>query len=260
MTIIINYCAAIAALLERQVTIDSHPVVLCVTDNISAKNWTLHTSKKLIIGHALARFFCGLLIGSDVGINAKWINTAANKIVDKISRIKKSNTPLSFHYDFTKLQQDHTELKNCCFFQPSPELLSMIWAILLMQKIARLKQGSAVETKRFRQAQYINWCKSKLVPDPCGKECGYECIVACFIENLLLDCNSRSATAQGYVQSINKLFKLCNFPIPADFYDKKNMTAKLIHVQERKETIARRRSPITKEMFIAIANRACNLD
>jgi hypothetical protein len=134
VTIIINYCAAITALLERQVTIDPHPVVLCITDNISVKNLTLHTSKKSIIGHALARFFCGLLIGSDVGINVKWISTAANKIADKILRIKKSNTPLSFHYDFTKLQQNHAELKNCRFFQLSPELLSMIWAILLTQK------------------------------------------------------------------------------------------------------------------------------
>jgi hypothetical protein len=131
VTIIINYCAAITALLKRQVTNDPHPVVLCVTDNISAKNWTLHTSKKSIIGCALARFFCGLLIGSDVGINAKWISTAANKVVGEISRIKKSNTPLSFHYEFSKLQQDRAELKNCRFFQPSPELLSMIWEILL---------------------------------------------------------------------------------------------------------------------------------
>jgi hypothetical protein len=131
---------------------------------------------------------------------------------------------------------------------------------LIGAKIARLKQGSAVETEQFRQAQYINWCKSKLVPDPCGKERRYECIVACFIENLMLDCNSQSATAQGYAQSINKLFELCNFPIPADFYDKENMTAKLIHAQEREETIARCRSPITKEIFVAIANRACELD
>jgi hypothetical protein len=114
--------------------------VLCVTDNISTENWTLHTSKKLIIGRALARFFCRLLIGSDKGINAKWISTAANKIADEILRIKKSNTSLSFHYDFTKLQQDHAELKNCCFFQPSPELLSMIWAILLTQKLPDLNK------------------------------------------------------------------------------------------------------------------------
>jgi hypothetical protein len=66
--IIINYCAAITTLLESQITTDPHPVVLCVTDNTSTKNWTMHTSKKSIIGCALARFFCGLLIGSDAGI------------------------------------------------------------------------------------------------------------------------------------------------------------------------------------------------
>jgi hypothetical protein len=138
--IIINYYTAITALLETQITNDPHLVVLSVTDNISAKNWTLHTSKNSIIGRALARFFCGLLIGLDVGVNVKWISTAANKIVDEISRIKKSNTHLSFLYDFSKLQQDHAELKNCCFFQPSPELLSMIWVILLMQKLPDLKK------------------------------------------------------------------------------------------------------------------------
>ncbi len=128
VTIIINYCAAITALLGRDITNDSHPVVLCVTDNVSAKNWTMHTCKKSIIGQVLARFFCGLLIGSNVGINAKWISTAANKTADNISRIKKSDTSTasSFHYDFSKLQQNYGELKHCHFFQPSPELLLVI--------------------------------------------------------------------------------------------------------------------------------------
>jgi hypothetical protein len=65
---------------------------------------------------------------------------AANKIADEISSIKKSNTPFSFYYDFSKLQQDHVELKNCHFFQPSPELLSMIWVILLTQKMPDLNK------------------------------------------------------------------------------------------------------------------------
>jgi len=81
VTIIVNYCAAISVFAEDNITIDPHPVVLCVTDNISAKNWTVHTSKKSLIGRALARFFCGLLIGSNVGINATWISTHANKII-----------------------------------------------------------------------------------------------------------------------------------------------------------------------------------
>ena len=49
---------------------DPYPVVLCVTNNTSAKKWTTHTSKKSLASQALARFFCGLLIGSNVGINA----------------------------------------------------------------------------------------------------------------------------------------------------------------------------------------------
>ena len=148
VTIIINYCAAITAISEGNIINDPHPVVLCVTDNISAKNWTTHTCKKSIIGRALARFFCGLLIGSDVGLNATWISTVENKIADEISRIKKStHDSFSFQYDFAKLQQDHAELRHCCFFQPSQELLSMIWDILLtrnspdLNKVRLLKQS-----------------------------------------------------------------------------------------------------------------------
>jgi hypothetical protein len=35
--IIINYCAAITALLDSDITNDPYPVVLCVTENVSAK-------------------------------------------------------------------------------------------------------------------------------------------------------------------------------------------------------------------------------
>jgi hypothetical protein len=147
VTIIINYCAAISVFAEDNITIDPHPVVLCVTDNISAKNWTVHTSKKSLIGRALARFFCGLLIGSNVEINATWISTHANKVADEISRIKSTHNPTSFQYDFSNLQQGHVELKHCRFFQPSQELLSMIWDILLtrrspdLSKVLQLKQN-----------------------------------------------------------------------------------------------------------------------
>ena len=51
VTIIINYCAAITAISESDNIInDPNLVVLCVTDNISATNWTTHTCKKSIIG------------------------------------------------------------------------------------------------------------------------------------------------------------------------------------------------------------------
>ena len=101
VTIIINYCAAITAIAESDNIIDDpNMVVLCMTDNISAKNWTTHAYKKSIIGRALARFFCELMIGSNVGVNAKWISTNKNMIADKILRLKKlidtnSNSPSS---------------------------------------------------------------------------------------------------------------------------------------------------------------------
>ncbi len=68
ITIIINYCTALTAFWEDLIRDDPNPVILCITDNISAKNWTIHTSKKSIIGQAIARFFCGLLINLRVGI------------------------------------------------------------------------------------------------------------------------------------------------------------------------------------------------
>jgi hypothetical protein len=88
VTIILNYCASLVAFVTWKVNDDPYPVVLCVTDSTSALNWTLHTSKKSIIGRALARFFCGLLIGSNVGMNTKWISTIKNLIANKISRLK----------------------------------------------------------------------------------------------------------------------------------------------------------------------------
>jgi hypothetical protein len=146
VTVILNYCGALTAYLEDTMNEDPHPVVLCVTDNISAKKWTTHTCKKSIIGGALARLFCGLMIGSQVGINAKWISTTANKIADKISRLKISHTSTAslFCYDFSKLKQAHVGLKHCCFYHPSQELLTLIWETVLTRKSPDLESIQAL--------------------------------------------------------------------------------------------------------------------
>jgi hypothetical protein len=69
---------------------------------------------------------------------AKWISMIENVIADKISRLKKliaTNSTLFAipSYDNANLQQEHTELKACTFFQPGSELVLLIWEILLMQ-------------------------------------------------------------------------------------------------------------------------------
>ncbi len=89
------------------------------------------------MGHDLARFFCGLLIGSRVGIHTKWISTIDNKIANKILRLQATNSPStnSFTYGYSNLQQEHKELKAYIFYKPSHKLLSLIWDILLTQLV-----------------------------------------------------------------------------------------------------------------------------
>ena len=145
-TVIVNYCASLVVFTAQLVNKDPHPVVLCVTDNTSALNWTLHTSKKSSIGRALARFFCGLLIGSNVDIIAKWISTVENKIAAKISRLKKitptdpKSTSTHHTYNYSNLQQEHKELKACNFFQPRHKLACLLSDILLTGKCPDLNQ------------------------------------------------------------------------------------------------------------------------
>jgi hypothetical protein len=75
----------------------------------------------------------------------------------------------------------------------------------------------------------------------------------------MIDHNSCSATVRGYVDAINTLFCLRNFDIPADLTDRSNMCYKIILAQEREENIARKRSPISQEMFTALLDQAKEL-
>ena len=147
ITVIINYCAALTAMNQKAYTDDPHPVILMVTDNKSALNWTLHTSKRSIIGRALARFFCGLMIESPLGINSEWISTEENNIADDISRLKKQK-PLATSpfpdtdssFDYSSIKQKYSALRACRFYHPSPELLSTLWTICLTKKCPSLKE------------------------------------------------------------------------------------------------------------------------
>jgi hypothetical protein len=102
----------------------------------------------------------------------------------------------------------------------------------------------------------LNFAKKHCINDPCGSEPGYQRIIACFSEQLMLDHNSRSATVRGYVESINTLFKLRNFDPPADLSDRTNMCTKIIVAREKEECIARQRSPITREIYSALLDQA----
>ncbi len=126
------------------------------------------------------------------------------------------------------------------------------------RKMSRLKPDSELETTRFRQALYINFTKGNHMLNPCGSEPGYERIVACFIERLMMDHNSWSATVCGYAKSVNTLFQLWSLPAPANLSDQSNMCARIILAREKEEDIAKQQSPITREMFAALCHQANN--
>jgi hypothetical protein len=133
--VIINYFAALHVVRTSPITDDPHPVILNVTDNSSPLSWTLHKCKRSKIRQMLACFFCSLLINLPLGINSQWISTIDNKIVDNISCLKKhSDNSSSPAFDYTILKQTYPELRHCSFFQIQPELILLIWDIMLTKK------------------------------------------------------------------------------------------------------------------------------
>jgi hypothetical protein len=54
----------------------------------------------------------------------------------------------------------------------------------------------------------------------------------------MIDHNSRSATVDGYVESINTLFKLHKFNTPEDLTNHANICSKTILAREKEESIA----------------------
>jgi hypothetical protein len=135
VTLTIYYCAALHVVWTSPVTDDPHPIILNITNNSSALSWTLHMCKRSKIGQMLAHFFCSLLINLPLVINSQLISMIDNKIADDISCLKKySDNNSSPAFDYTILKQMYLELRHCSFFQIQPELISLMWDIVLTKK------------------------------------------------------------------------------------------------------------------------------
>ncbi len=116
---------------------DPYPVLLNITDNALALSWTTGACRKSRIGRLLARFFCLLLINSPLGINSQLISTLHNAIADDISCAKTAaskNTNSHSSFNYSSLQQKYPELIHCSLFQQAPELISLIWEIMLTER------------------------------------------------------------------------------------------------------------------------------
>jgi hypothetical protein len=106
-----------------------HPMVLSWTDNTTAEAWTKRIAGlKGSQGKALARVFAHLLMFSDVGVRAAYIEGEKNTIADYLSRLRKQNDLSRFQH--LSLVQQFPRLKQCRRFLPSQELLSLVYTSL----------------------------------------------------------------------------------------------------------------------------------
>jgi hypothetical protein len=116
---------------------DPYPVLLNITNNVSALSWTTGACRKSRIGCLLACFFCLLPINSPLCINSQWISMLHNAIADDISCAKNAASDHTHShplFDYSSLQQKYPELSQCSFFWPVSELISLIWEILLTER------------------------------------------------------------------------------------------------------------------------------
>ena len=125
--VIVNLAAAIYACWHDKIDLSAYPVLLNWCDSKSATCWVNTRCKSSMIGRALGRFFCGLLMGTNLGIQAEWLSSEMNKIADDISRVKMQGDGT---YEYSQLFADHPCLRNCRQFKPSDTLLGMIWGVL----------------------------------------------------------------------------------------------------------------------------------
>ncbi len=133
--VIINYCTTLHVVWTSPVTDDPHPVILNITNNSSALSWTLHMCKQSKVRQMLSWLLCSLLISSPLGINSQWISTIDNNFANDISCLKKqSDINSSPAFNYTILKQTYPELRHCSFFQIQPELILLIWDIVLTKK------------------------------------------------------------------------------------------------------------------------------
>ena len=132
VSIIINFAAMTLFFQQHRDPSNPFPVGLLFADNVTAETWAVKGCKTSLLGRALGRLLCALLINNPLGLCTARISTHDNKIADEISRLKSDEASLSF---FCSLVQSHPQLRGCRRFLPSKELLSGITEVLLTGKL-----------------------------------------------------------------------------------------------------------------------------
>ena len=124
--VIINMAASIYFAWLDNHDMSTFPILANWCDNKAAHYWVETRCKSSLLGREMGRLFCGLLMGTNLGIQSDWISTKHNVTADDISRLTSANG----EYDYSQLIVDHPHLASCRQFQPSDTLLTMIWDAL----------------------------------------------------------------------------------------------------------------------------------
>ena len=103
-----------------------HPKALIQADNTAADSWTRKIASSSIIGKALCRILCSLLVNQTAGLDSAHISGDDNDCADNISRLNKDSVS-----SISSLFQKYPKLASYRRYHPSPELISLIYSALL---------------------------------------------------------------------------------------------------------------------------------
>lgn len=129
--LLINYAAAYHYYINNPDPSDPYPSVLFYADNSACESWMEKACNSSLIGRALSRLQCAMMINNDVGFHTGHITTKDNVIADRLSRIENES---NISHEFTSISQDYPVLAGCKRFLPSAELISHISDAILQKK------------------------------------------------------------------------------------------------------------------------------
>lgn len=102
---------------------DPYPVVKFYADNTACESWMEKACNSSLIGRALSRLQCAMMINNNVGFSTGHITTKDNVIADLLSRI---TCEANISHEFNSILQGYPELGGCKRFHPSAALISHI--------------------------------------------------------------------------------------------------------------------------------------
>ncbi len=130
------------------------------------------------------------------------------------------------------------------------------------REVAMSWRDKEVKTEATRQSHYIFWCSVIGIPDPCGNEIGYQCIVAIYIKFVMCGINYYnkdilwSSTLRGYATAVKTLFQLRGYKQPTELSNPSNMPGIIINNLIKEETVASQHSPLDSTIFTELQQAA----